>query len=750
MDLEKVTAHYGADAAEFHRVTNQVESRFVALTQRIAGAAAGGGIIGGIVGAGAGIAAISAITAIEAPLRLVAAGIRDVISLTSQAVGGAINLSMEWEKSAISFEVMTKSAERGQRLLTNLQQLAIESPYRSSQMVHYGEMLLGYGVPDEDIIPSLARLGDIAGGNVDKFRRLALAFGQVLTAGRFMGQEKRQFAEAGVGLEDFAETAGMSSRQFVDAMGRGEIGADVMVRTINRLTNEGGRFFGLMQRINLETVGGQFDALMERLERFGRFVFAGDKGSGVRGLFERFGVSDIVGDLSTRLDAFDPTEHLDSFEAWARRGLEGLSPLADTFRVLEERTRQWAKAGEEMVPTWETVRRVIEEFNQKQLPEALDWIERQAAAVRELGTEVQKIAAFWNQVGVSIQTAFNNLPAWMKEDNRATNWESNLKAAGYKGTPMEFLGDTARATGMMGAQEEQGAKERLRSLFLSPEWQQHFDAQRQKSDEKFLKNLEYQRNEDANLRRDRLQDELRQRAKVQNLDRWGPTVHPLSAVAGNALLESPLNRFDPLASQASALGGVAMGNAPLTPSPHQWMGALAGGWAARGLLPQGGILPTKDIGVGDALNLTRRESSLIRSLQQNAGLGEYGDFQRRMTDLNSLMQKASSSQAFMGPQPQLTKEQYDQGRFEAYLELEKRFGKAATPQLAPAALAGSSAAQDMINQAMMQPTSAAERAIAVLEAARQAQEGSKKALEQIIPILETLVENSGVVVGEDE
>lgn len=717
-----------------------MESRLVALTQRFAGAAAGGGLLGGFVGGIAGVGAVGAITAIEAPLRMVATGIRDIIDLTASAVGTAIQLSMEWEKSAIAFEVMTKNADRGRKLLGDLQQLAIETPYRSSQMVHFGEMLLGYGVKPDDVIPSLARLGDIAGGNVDKFRRLALAFGQVLTAGRFMGQEKRQFAEAGVGLEDFAETAGMTSRQFVDAMERGEIGADVMVRTINRLTNEGGRFHGLMQRINLETVGGQFDALMERLERFGRIAFAGDPGRGIRGLFERFNVSGFIGDLSGRLDAFDPSSYLDRFENWARRGLTSLSPLEQTFDILVQRTEQWANASQGLIPTWEQVSRFIQDINTEHLPKFLDWIERQAAAVRQLGAELQAVGEFWRKLDEHLAKGQNggNVRTGLTPDfNR-------LMPPGYENSPAKLMGDAARLLGMLGPEEKRAAQFRSMGGDRIEEEQKAFEA------------LHF-----ARIR------EMRAQADARRLN--APVT---GALIGGLGVTGPMSEFEirdqmfarqmrlisDTQGRALGAGGLLGAALPIGAGvsvPHgvspNALGALVGGYAARGAGPTS-ILPAAEI-AGDTwppFNATRYQRNLMRQLgnYQGLDLGAMGEFQRKGNALQGLYENLGG---FGGWRPQITQEQYHRGMFEAYRDLEKSFGKASQVQLAPAALAGSQSAQEAINTAMVQQANATERMHGVMDAARIAAEALLEHQRTIIgPLLEQIRDQSGVIVGEDE
>lgn len=240
-----------------------------------------GGLPGSIIGAGAGgmfgapgvMASFAGITAVEygiiKPLSLevdiASKLLHSFIHIASQAGHAAIQLSMDWERATTSFEILTGSETTGRNLLNDIRNLAVKTPYTISQLTSPAQLLLGYGVKSANIVPSLGRLGDIAGGDPERLGRLGLAFGQVMAHGRLQGQELRQFAEVGVGAEDFATSMGVSTPKLRDMMEAGIVPASVMVDTINRLTDAGGRFAGMSAR-QLKTVSGSWNSLRETVE----------------------------------------------------------------------------------------------------------------------------------------------------------------------------------------------------------------------------------------------------------------------------------------------------------------------------------------------------------------------------------------------------------------------------------------------------------------------------------------------------
>ena len=291
----------------------------------------GFGSVGGISGVlsflGKGMSSIVTGVVSGVTTAAVTAGINGLIGLFKMTAHAAweltstvFSLGAEFEKTAVSFEVMTGSAEKGKQVLDDLRKVAITSPYTFRQLSSPTQMLLGMGVATEDVIATVSRLGDVAAGSSERMNRLALAYGQVMAAGRFMGTELRQFTEAGVGVNDFATTMGVTAAKFRQMMTKGMIGPEVVTRTLERITSEGGRFANMNQRIN-KTVGGSYNALIETIEM----------GLGKAGIsmFKSSGLADGIQSLAKMF-----RDQIPLIERWGTTFGKFLAPIVDNFQSI--------------------------------------------------------------------------------------------------------------------------------------------------------------------------------------------------------------------------------------------------------------------------------------------------------------------------------------------------------------------------------------------------------------------------------
>jgi tape measure domain-containing protein len=217
-------------------------------------------------GVGIGQLAGAMIPAVAAG-NLLSDGIKGVGSMLSEATFGSVKLAAEFEKAGVAFEVLTGNAAVGKKTLTDLQNLATDTPFSSRGLIDYGRSLLGMGARAEQLVPILSRLGDVAQGNDETLGRLVLQFGQVLNSGSFKKEEFNVFAEAGADVQAFAKAAGKSMQELNAAFERGEVGADVMVKGFNAMTSEGGRFFNMNAKMSA-TFDGQLNSFLEKLDLF--------------------------------------------------------------------------------------------------------------------------------------------------------------------------------------------------------------------------------------------------------------------------------------------------------------------------------------------------------------------------------------------------------------------------------------------------------------------------------------------------
>lgn len=161
----------------------------------------------------------------------------------------ALKASSDFEQAQVSFGVMLNSAEKANKLVNQLQDMANITPFETQDLLDASKVLLNFGIELEDVLPDLQMLGDISGGNKEKMRSMTLAFAQMSSAGRLMGQDLLQMVNAGFNpLQQISEKTGKSMAVLKDEMSEGKISVEMVQQAFRDATSEGGRFYGMMEK----------------------------------------------------------------------------------------------------------------------------------------------------------------------------------------------------------------------------------------------------------------------------------------------------------------------------------------------------------------------------------------------------------------------------------------------------------------------------------------------------------------------
>ncbi len=179
-----------------------------------------------------------------------------VAYLGFQAIKSVATTAMEIENAKVAMEVFTGSAAKGRKMVQDMRDLAASTPLNFGGLAKAGQMMLSFGVANESVIPSLRALGEISGGNEERFQSLALAFSQVRATGHLMGQDLNQLKNAGFNpLREMADQTGRSIDQLMADMSDGKISFEQLETSMIRSTTAGGRFAGLMDEYAKTSAG---------------------------------------------------------------------------------------------------------------------------------------------------------------------------------------------------------------------------------------------------------------------------------------------------------------------------------------------------------------------------------------------------------------------------------------------------------------------------------------------------------------
>lgn len=188
-----------------------------------------------------------------------------IVALTA-GIGVVSKLGMDADRTAVSFEVMLGSQQKAADMLNQMNRYAADSPYSRLGVQEAAQTMLGFGVEQQKVIPSLKMLGDIAMGNSERFKELALVFSQVAAAGKLQGQDLLQLITNGYNpLNDISRLTGKSMSELKDDMSKGNISFDLMAQAMQAATSQGGEFYGMTDRI-AQTPFGRFGHLVDQFK----------------------------------------------------------------------------------------------------------------------------------------------------------------------------------------------------------------------------------------------------------------------------------------------------------------------------------------------------------------------------------------------------------------------------------------------------------------------------------------------------
>lgn len=191
-----------------------------------------------------------------------------------------ISVRAEFESMETSLRVLLGgSQERLNNIMGQIKEYALASPLNTKDMVGAVQMMTSFGIEAEKSIDYLKAIGDISMGDTGKFNGLALAFSQMSSAGKLMGQDLMQMVNAGFNpLEEIARKTGKSIGQLKEEMSKGAISSKMVQDAFISATSAGGKFFGMSQE-GAKTLNGQISMLQESFDNM--FNEIGGKGEGV-------------------------------------------------------------------------------------------------------------------------------------------------------------------------------------------------------------------------------------------------------------------------------------------------------------------------------------------------------------------------------------------------------------------------------------------------------------------------------------
>lgn len=212
-----------------------------------------------------------------------------------------IQYNAQMEKYTTNFTTMLGSQEAALKKVDALKVMAAKTPFGMEDLAQGTQTLLAFGIESDRTMDILRQIGDVSLGNKDKFSSLTLAFAQMSSAGRLMGQDLLQMVNAGFNpLQVISEQTGESMADLKKKMEEGAISAEMVAEAFAIATSEGGKFYNGMEAAS-KTLTGQWSTLKD------------DAAAAAGAMFQPFNdvlssqvlpnVIDLVGDLTENLSS---------------------------------------------------------------------------------------------------------------------------------------------------------------------------------------------------------------------------------------------------------------------------------------------------------------------------------------------------------------------------------------------------------------------------------------------------------------
>ena len=231
------------------------------------------------------------------------------------AAGFGVKLAANLEQAEVAFGTLLGSAEKAKVLLDDLSNFAASTPFQFEGLTDAARKLVAFGVAQEDVLPTMRTIGDIAAGVNQPIGELAEIYGKARVQGRLFAEDINQLTGRGIPIiQELAKQFGVADSEVRGLVESGQVGFKNIDRAFRDMTGSGGRFFGMMSAQS-RTLAGLWSTLKDNAQILLRDV-AGialktlDASGGMERLIEstqRFSVTAIAAAGSSALWATQNT-----------------------------------------------------------------------------------------------------------------------------------------------------------------------------------------------------------------------------------------------------------------------------------------------------------------------------------------------------------------------------------------------------------------------------------------------------------
>lgn len=188
----------------------------------------------------------------------------------------------QFQQLEIAFETMLGSKSKAHALMQQIEETAAKTPFDLDGVANGAKQLLAYGESADKVNDTLVRLGNIASGLSLPLNDIVYLYGTTMVQGRLYAADVRQFTGRGIPLvKELAKMYGVTADEINNMVSAGKIGFPDVQKVLNKLTDEGGQFYNLMEKQSksltgmISNLGDTWDQVQDHLGEQNQDLFAG-------------------------------------------------------------------------------------------------------------------------------------------------------------------------------------------------------------------------------------------------------------------------------------------------------------------------------------------------------------------------------------------------------------------------------------------------------------------------------------------
>lgn len=188
------------------------------------------------------------------------------LRLAAGAFGFLVSSFSKIEDAQAAFQPILGSVEKAKELVDALNKTAATTPFQFETLAGAAKQLLPVIEGDaQNLIDTIRRLGDTAGGNAQKLESITRGFTKAMLKGKVDLESLNMIGEAGVPIfKEMAASMGITTAQLFKMITAGKVTTGELTKTFKKMTSEGGLFFKGME-IASATVSGKLSTLRDNV-----------------------------------------------------------------------------------------------------------------------------------------------------------------------------------------------------------------------------------------------------------------------------------------------------------------------------------------------------------------------------------------------------------------------------------------------------------------------------------------------------